>query len=265
MFYRPILRLALALVLSVAFGLFSASQTEAQTRTRPTVVLVHGAFAESSSWNGVIAELEGDGYRVVAAPNPLRSVRSDAATVAAVVRAIEGPVVLVGHSYGGPVITEAAAGQPNVKALVYVSAFAPDVGESALTLSGKYPGSTLADALVPVALPDGGQDLYIRPERFHAQFAADVPADQAALLAATQRPVTQAALAEPATAAAWKALPTYVIYGSADLNIPPAAMAFMAERAGARESRVVEGASHALMVSHPAEVAAMIETAAEAN
>jgi len=257
------LRLALAVTLALSSCFFS--QTEAQQRTRPTIVLVHGAFAESSSWNGVIAELEGDGYRVVAAPNPLRSVRSDAATVAAVVRAIEGPVVLVGHSYGGPVITEAADGLANVKALVYVSAFAPDVGESALTLSGKFPGSTLADALVPVALPDGGQDLYIRPERFHAQFAADVPADQAALLAATQRPVTQAALAEPATAAAWKALPTYVIYGSADLNIPPAVMAFMAERAGARESRVVEGASHALMVSHPAEVAAMIETAAEAN
>lgn len=249
------------LILALLFGF--ANEARARHQARPTIVLVHGAFAESSSWNSVIAALEDDGYRVIAAPNPLRSVRSDAAAIAAVVGAIEGPVVLVGHSYGGPVISEAASGQTNVKALVYVSAFIPDTGESSLTLSSRFPGSTLGESLLPVKLKDGDQDLYIQPDKFHDQFAADVSAEQAALMAATQRPVTRAALTEPTTIAAWKTLPTYVIYGSADRNIPPAVMAFMAKRANARETRVVEGASHALMVSYPDEVTTLIEHAAE--
>lgn len=243
-----------------------AGTTAAQpAETRPTIVLVHGAFAESSSWDGVIAKLGRDGYRVIAAANALRGVASDAAGVSAVIGSIEGPVVLVGHSYGGPVITEAANGRSNVKALVYVAAFAPEAGESSLSLSGRFPGSTLADALLPVALPGGGQDLYVRPEKFHAQFAADVPAAKARLMAATQRPVTAAALAEPSGAASWKTIPSYAIYGSADRNIPPAVMKFMAERAHAVETVVIEGASHALMVSHPGEVASLIEDAAKAR
>jgi pimeloyl-ACP methyl ester carboxylesterase len=229
---------------------------------KPTIVLVHGAFAESSSWNGVIEELNKDGYTAIAAANPLRSVASDAVTISAVVRSVTGPVVLVGHSYGGPVITAAANGSPNVKALVYVAGFAPDKGESALTLSAKFPGSTLGSAIVPVALPDGGQDLYIEPDKFHAQFAADVPEAQARLMAATQRPVTQAALAEASGAPAWKTLPSYVIYGSEDRNIPAAVLSFMAKRAHAVKTVVIEGASHALMVSHPNEVAELIEEAA---
>ncbi|MBP7242450.1 alpha/beta hydrolase [Amaricoccus sp.] len=229
---------------------------------KPTIVLVHGAFSESSSWNGVIAELGRDGYHAIAAANPLRGVASDAASVASVVRAIPGEVVLVGHSYGGPVITEAANGQDNIKALVYVAGFAPDTGESSLTLSAQFPGSTLGEALTPVALPDGGTDLYIRPEKFHAQFAADVPAGTASLMAATQRPVTEAALTEPSGIPAWKSIPSYVIYGSEDRNIPAAVMAFMAERMQARKAVVIDGASHALMVSHAGEVAALIEEAA---
>ncbi|MET0271616.1 MAG: alpha/beta hydrolase [Phenylobacterium sp.] len=233
---------------------------------KPTVVLVHGAFAESSSWNGVVAELTRDGYPVIAAANPLRSLAGDAAFVAAVLKSIPGPVVLVGHSYGGAVITGAAVGQANVKALVYVDGFMPAPGETALQLSGKFPGSTLGGALSPpVALPGGGQDLYIAPEKFRAQFAADVPLADTRLMAATQRPVTQAALAEPAGPAAWTTIPSWSIYGSGDLNIPPAALAFMSERAKARKTVVVPGASHVAMVSHPKEVAALIEEAAAAK
>jgi pimeloyl-ACP methyl ester carboxylesterase len=162
----------------------------------------------------------------------------------------------VGHSYGGPVITEAANKAKNVKALVYVAAFSPDAGESSLSLSSMLPGSTLGEALMPVTLPDGGIDLYIRPENFHTQFAADVPASVAELMAATQRPVTQAALAELSGKASWQTIPSYAIYGSADRIIPPAIMKLMAERARSVKTIVIDGASHALMVSHPGEVAA---------
>jgi pimeloyl-ACP methyl ester carboxylesterase len=255
-----------ALALGAAITLSgSATAQQANPQTKPTIVLVHGAFAESSSWNAVIARLGKDGYTAIAAANPLRGVAKDAAAVSSVVGSISGPVVLVGHSYGGPVITEAANGNRNVKALVYASAFLPDSGESSLALSGMFPGSTLGEAITPVALPDGGQDLYIQPEKFHAQFAADVPVEEAKLMAATQRPVTQAALAEPSGVAAWKTLPSYVIYGSEDRNIPAAVMGFMAKRAHAVKTVVVDGASHALMVSHPDEVAALIEEAAQAD
>ncbi|HWU96862.1 MAG TPA: alpha/beta hydrolase [Sphingomonas sp.] len=232
---------------------------------KPVIVLVHGAFAESSSWEDVIARLEKDGYTVIAAANPLRGVASDGAAVSNVVRSVKGPVVLVGHSYGGPVITEAANGNANIKALVYVAGFAPETGESSATLSTKFPDSTLGDALRPVPLADGGQDLYIQTAKFHAQFAADVPAGKAAIMAATQRPITLAALQEPTGKPAWKALPSYMIYGTADRNIPAAVMKFMAERAHARKTVEVAGGSHALMVSHPAEVTAMIEAAATGN
>jgi pimeloyl-ACP methyl ester carboxylesterase len=254
--------LALAAALSVSG---TAMAQAAGPQAKPTIVLVHGAFAESSSWNAVIAELNGDGYVTIAAANPLRSVAGDGAAVSAIVRSVSGPVVLVGHSYGGPVITEAANGNANVKALVYVAGFAPDTGESSLALSGKFPGSTLGSAIVPVALTDGGQDLYIQPDKFHAQFAADVPEAQALLMAATQRPVTQAALAEASGVASWKTLPSYMVYGSADRNIPAAVMSFMAKRTHSVKTVVVEGASHAVMVSHPDEVALLIEDAASAK
>lgn len=233
-----------------------------EPHAKPTIVLVHGAFAESSSWNAVIAILNRGGYRTIAAANPLRSVAGDAAAVATIVKSVSGPVVLVGHSYGGPVITEAANGNANVKALVYVAGFAPDTGESSLSLSGRSPGSTLGNALFPIALPGGGQDLYIQPDKFHAQFAADVSKTQATLMAATQRPVAQAALAEASGVASWKVLPSYMIYGSGDRNIPPAVMDFMAQRARAVKTVVIKGASHALMVSHPAEVVSLVKLAA---
>jgi pimeloyl-ACP methyl ester carboxylesterase len=249
----------LALIFSFPTG---AASQEKQSETKPTIVLVHGAFAESSSWNAVILRLKEQGFSVIAAGNPLRGVKSDAVAVSAVARSVSGPVILVGHSYGGPVITEAANYAPNVEALVYVAGFAPEEGESAFSLSAKFPGSTLGRALTSVPTPDGGKDLYIRPEVFHSQFAADVPPTEAALMAATQRPVAQAALEERSGIASWKRLPTYMIYGSDDRNIPAAVLKFMAERAHAKRTVEVQGASHALMVSHPGEVATVIEEAA---
>lgn len=226
-------------------------------------MLVHGAFADASSWNGVVGILEKDGYHVIAAANPLRGVRSDADSVASILSSVQSPVVLVGHSYGGNVISAAANGHANVKALVYVSAFAPDTGETVAGLAGKFPGSTLGPTLAaPVALADGGKDLYIRQDKFRDQFAADVPVAEAALMAATQRPVTEAALNEASGVPAWKHIPSWYIYGDKDKNIPAQAMAFMAERAHAKAVEVVKGASHVVMVSNPAPVAHLIEQAA---
>ena len=235
------------------------------TETKPTILLVHGAFAESSSWDRVISILLAQGYPVIAAANPLRSLQRDADDIFTILNSLEGPVVLVGHSYGGMVISNAVNGHSNVKALVYVAGFAPDTGESALALSGRYPGSTLGDTLSPILLPDGSTDLYIQQDKFWKQFAADVPEAEAKLMAATQRPINAAALSEGAGAPAWRTIPSWFIYGDLDKNIPPAALAFMAERAGARETVVIEGASHVVMVSHPEEVVKLISDAAAAN
>lgn len=232
--------------------------------SKPTVVLVHGAFADSSSWNGVAKILQKDGYPVIAAANPLRSVSSDAQAVASIVKNIKTPVVLVGHSYGGAVISEAAYGHPNVKALVYVAAFTPETGETAAELSGRFPGGTLGSALAaPVELADGGKDLYIQQDKFHDQFAADVPEADARLMASGQRPITVAALNEPAKDPAWKTIPSWFVYGDQDKNIPPQAMAFMAERAHSKQTVVVKGGSHVVMVSNPKVVAELIEKAAK--
>lgn len=249
----------LMMTATVALALAGA----ARAADKPTVVLVHGAFAGSSSWNPVARRLLRDGYPVVAAANPLRGVKVDAAYVAHLIRTIPGPVVLVGHSYGGEVISVAAADAPNVRSLVFVSGFAPEVGESADSLSRRFPTGTLARTLAPpVPLPDGGRDLYIVRGRYHAQFAADLPTAEAGVMAATQRPVTEAALAEPVGAAAWKTLPSRFIWGSADRNIPAALARFMAARAKPREAVEAHGASHVVMVSHPQQVAAMVERAA---
>ncbi len=182
---------------------------------RPTVVLVHGAFAESASWNGVIEQLQAKSLDVVAVANPLRSLSGDAAYVRDVIAGIGKPVVLVGHSYGGMVITEAAANNQAVVGLVYVNAFAPEHGESAGELSTLFPGSTLGDALIAYPVSTGGNELAIKREMFNHQFAADVPAAPAALMDATQRPVTQAALSEglPTNAPAWKTIPAWFVFG----------------------------------------------------
>ncbi|KQS76391.1 alpha/beta hydrolase [Rhizobium sp. Leaf383] len=247
-------------------GLVAVAPPVHAAESKPTVVLVHGAFADASSWGGVITQLEKDGYRVVAIANPLRGVRTDAEYVGRVVANVEGPVVMVGHSYGGFVINEAASTDGKVKALVFVAAFAPEEGETAAQLSGRFPGSTLAGTLGDaIALEDGRKDLYIRQEAFHDQFAADVDADEAEVMAVTQRPITDAALGEPSTRAAWKTIPSWFVYGDADRNIPAAALSFMAERARSRQSVVVKGASHVVMVSNPAVVTKVIEEAAAAE
>ena len=226
----------------------------------PTVVLVHGAFAESASWNAVVEQLQARGLEVVAAANPLRSLAGDAAYVRDVIAGVGKPVLLVGHSYGGMVVTEAAAGNDDVVGLVYVAAFAPDHGESAFQLSTMFPGSTLGEALNAYPVATGGNDLAIRPDVFHHQFAADVPADVAALMAATQRPATEAALTDalPAEEPGWKHIPSWFVYGELDLNIPAELERFLADRAGAKEAREIAGASHALAVSEPEAVTAMI-------
>ncbi|MEU5672969.1 alpha/beta fold hydrolase [Micromonospora sp. NPDC047762] len=225
---------------------------------QPTLVLVHGAFAESASWNGVLERL-GAGYDSVAVANPLRSVAGDAAYVQDVVRGIGGPVVLVGHSYGGMVITQAAAGDTSVRALVYVNAFAPDTGESALALSAKFPGSTLADTLVQYPVSSGGNEVAIGQEQYHAQFCADASDDMAALMARTQRPITEQGLGDKLTGdPAWRSLPSWFVFGDADKNIPAEAHRFMAERANPRGQREVVGGSHAMAVARPSEVAETI-------
>ncbi len=243
-----------------------------------TVALVHGAFADSSSWNTVIDRL-GSGSApltaahgevpcdIVAIANPLRSLAGDAAYVRDVLESIEGPIVLVAHSYGGMVITEAAAGLDSVVALVYVGAFAPDTGESAFGLSVKFPGSTLADALKAYPVSTGGDEFAIRTDAFHHQFAADVSEHQTALMAVTQRPATQAALSDELQTERppWKTTPTWFVFGDQDLNIPVALERFLADRADARGAREVPGASHAVSVSRPDAVAETILAAVSAT
>ncbi|RVX37870.1 pimeloyl-ACP methyl ester carboxylesterase [Nonomuraea polychroma] len=243
----------------------AASQNDETAKAQPTIVLVHGAFADASSWSDVIRRLHRDGYRVVAAANPLRGLSDDAAYVRSVLDTVDGPVVLAGHSYGGSVITEAAAGDPDVKALVYIAAFIPDAGESAGELAGKFPGSTLGETLSTASypLPGGGAgtELTIKQVKFHKQFAADVPATTAAIMAATQRPVSTLALEEKATKAAWKDIRSYALIAGQDYNIPPKAQQWMAERADAR-TVTVKDASHAVSVSEPAAVTDLIRRAA---
>jgi len=232
--------------------------TNPQDGPQPTVVLVHGAFAESASWNDVIRRLQDQGYTAIAAANPLRSLSGDAEFVASILESIEGPIVAVGHSYGGAIITNAVRDNADVKALVYVAGYAPDEGENIGELSARFPGSTLADTLATVTLADGSTDLYIQQEKYHQQFAADVPADQAALIAATQRPLRDVALNEGSGAPAWRSIPSWFVFGGLDKNIPLEVHRFMAERAQAREVMEIEGASHGFAVSHADEVAEVI-------
>lgn len=231
---------------------------------KPTIVLVHGAFAESASWNGVIGRLHHTGHRVIAAGNPLRTLATDAAAVADLLAAIQGPIVLAGHSYGGAVITNAARDNANVKALVYVAGLAPDKGENTPDLLGKFPGATLGEHLYEVPLSDGTADVYIHQNAYHQHFCADLSAEQAALDAATQRPFNTGALNEGSGEPAWKTIPSWFIYPELDLAIPAQTFRFMAERAGARATVEVPGASHALPASQPDAVADCILQAAAA-
>ena len=229
----------------------------------PTIVLVHGAFAESSSWDGVIAPLRSAGHPVIAAANPLRRLATDAQAVSDLVGSIDGPVVLVAHSYGGAVISNVAADSGDIVGLVYVNGFAPDAGETCFALAGKFPGSVLGETtLRPVPRSDGTTDLYIAPDRFGELFCADVPAAEGARLGVTQRPATQEALVEPSAQPLWNAVPSCFLIGEGDRIIPPALQHYMADRAGARRTLTIPGASHGVVVSQPRAVAELVLHAA---
>jgi pimeloyl-ACP methyl ester carboxylesterase len=230
----------------------------------PTIVLVHGAFAESASWDRVIDPLVAAGHPVIAAANPLRSVAADAAAVSDLVRTIDGPVVLAAHSYGGMVITNVDADAGDIVGLVYLNAFAPEPGENCFQLAAMFPGSMLGEETArPVPRSDGTTDLYIAEDSFHDVFCQDVPAPQAALLAATQRPATQEALVEPSgDHPLWKDVPSWFLIGEEDRIIPAALQHYMAKRAGAHREIKIPGASHAITVSHPDATAHLILEAA---
>jgi pimeloyl-ACP methyl ester carboxylesterase len=230
-----------------------------------TIVLVHGAFAESSSWDGVIDRLTDAGHPVVAAANPLRGLASDAESVSDLVRSIDGPVVLVGHSYAGSVISNVDGDAGEIAGLVYVNGFAPDAGEHCFQLAAMYPGSMLGEE-TSKAVPrsDGTTDLYVAREPFNDIFCQDVPADTAARMAATQRPATQEALTEPSGEhPLWKDVPSWFVIGEEDHIIPAEVQRYMADRARAQRTFAVEGASHAIPVSRPdATVHPILEAAA---
>ncbi len=230
---------------------------------KPAVVLVHGAWADASSWNGVVAQLQAAGHAVYAPPNPLRSLAADAATIAAFVKAIPGPVILAGHSYGGAVISVASPGCPNVKALVYVDGFAPDEGDSCLSLLPPNPPPP-PDLFTPVPLANGDVDLYFTPKYYGVVFASDVPPAVSSLLAVTQRPLTNAALNEKAPAAeGWKTIPSWYVVGDADLVIPPPVQLMMAQRAKSQITHV--NGSHPSMIQHPEATVAAIAAAMNAT
>ncbi|MFF3575996.1 alpha/beta fold hydrolase [Streptomyces mirabilis] len=235
--------------------------------TTPTALLVHGAFADAASWSGVIAELQNHGIPVVAPPNPLRSLASDAAYIASVAAQIDGPVVLVGHSYGGAVITVAGTAD-NVVGLVFVAAYVLEEGESLGELQGRFPdsplGSSLKQATYPVEGGDPAVEVTIVPEAFPAVFAADVPTDVTKVLAVAQRPLAAGAFTETATATAWKTKPSWALVAAADQAINPEVERFGAKRAGATIVEV-EGASHAVAVSRPKLVADLIRDAVRAT
>jgi pimeloyl-ACP methyl ester carboxylesterase len=227
------------------------------------VVLVHGAFADASCWSGVVARLLKAGYPVVAPPNPLRGLVRDAAYLSAFLTTVTGPKVVVGHSYGGAVVTEAAGSDPQVKALVYLAAFVPDVGESLGELAGLFPGSELNEALVQLPDGAGGAELAIDPAKFHAVFGADLPKSQAAVLGVSQRPIGAPAFTDTATAAAWRTIPSWAVVARQDRTIAPDLERFEAKRAGSHTVEVA--ASHVVMISQPDAVTRVITQAATAT
>jgi pimeloyl-ACP methyl ester carboxylesterase len=227
---------------------------------RPTVVLVHGAFADASSWNGVIRSLQNEGVPVTAPANPLRGITTDAAYIAAVFAQIEGPVLAVGHSYGGAVITTAAANAKNVRGLVYVAAFAPDEGEALGVVEDGSKDSVLNSALVPRTYPNGSggsaTEFYIDPTKARDAFAGDLSDGQAGLIAATQRPVSEFAFSEPNGPPAWKDLPSWAVVATGDKAAGTDVTRSMAERAGAKITEVA--GSHVIMISQPEAVTNVI-------
>ena len=242
-----------------------------QAKEKPTVVLVHGAWADGSSWDKVAAKLQDNGYPVVTPPNELRGVTNDADNLRAYLNTITGPIILVGHSYGGMVITNAALGDKQVKALVYVDAYIPAQGDTVLSLTSAVPGSvfaadpgTLFNQVVVPHGPEHAADLYVKPSIFRTAFTGkSVPADEVALLAARQRPLSSAALSEASGEPAWNTIPSWSVIGKQDAIIPPAEQVAMSKRAKAHTIEI--NAPHLSLVTAPSTVAGQIETAAKAT
>jgi pimeloyl-ACP methyl ester carboxylesterase len=285
---RPRPRVLLAAAAVAAAGLVAVSLQPSSARAatagtaryegaggaRPVIVLEHGAWADASSWDGVIADLQGAGFTVFAPPDPLQGLSSDSAYLHDFLTenpALTGrPVVLVGHSYGGAVITNAAVGDPEVKALVYVDAFIPGKGQTVEGLLSKVPGSCIggnpATTFLPVGYPGapkGGAALYLQAGEFPGCFASGLPAGQAAELAATQRPLASTAVTEPSGPPAWKTIPSWAVVGTADKVIPPAELLAMAATAGAHVTKV--NAGHLSLISAPGAVTRVIIQAARAT
>ncbi|BCB76556.1 alpha/beta hydrolase [Phytohabitans flavus] len=258
---RTLLAGAAAVTTSAALGA-PAAQAHArhESKPKPTVVLVHGAFADASGWNAVAARLIDDGYPVIAPANPLRGVATDSAYLASILATLGGPIVLAAHSYGGIVITNAATGNANVKALVYVAAFVPDQGDTLLGLQTMYPGSQLSEAALDFRPHAAGVDGYIKKEVFRDVFAGDVRRATTDLMWAGQRPADVSTLQEPSGAPAWKTIPSWYLVARDDKVLPAAAQRFMARRASARTVEV--GTSHVAMIAQPAAAADLIKRAA---
>ena len=274
----------MAAVLAIAGLLVTASQVPPAGATtvhaaggdapKPTIVLEHGAWADASGWDGVIGLLQADGYTVYAPPDPLSGLANDSATLADFLKTIAGPIILVGHSYGGMVITNAATGNPNIKALVYIDAFIPAQGDTAFGLTAARPGSCLDSANAFTAVPypgapTGDFDAYLKvgpdaPYPGFAQcFANGLPASQAAMLAATQRPIAYSAGSAPSGVPAWLTIPSWSLIGTADHVIPPAEQLFMSRRAHARITEI--NAGHLSLISAPDAVTRVILAAARAE
>ncbi len=242
--------------------------TNPQNGDRPTVVLVHGAFADASGWNDVIEQLQANGVRCIAPANPLRGISIDSAYIASLLEQVPGPVLAVGHSYGGAVLTNAATNANNVVGLVLVAAFAPDEGERLVEIESGSRDSVLNTVLMPQQYPTGegeetAVELAIDPEKFHDAFAADLPAEQTAVMAATQRPVAELAFSTPTGEPAWKKLPSWAVVPTGDKAAGSDVVRSMAERAGATTTEV-EG-SHVIMMSQPQVVADVILDAVAAT
>ena len=274
---RGRLRLAIpVLVMAIAALIIPLSQTaSAHTTThaadsdgpKPAIVLEHGAWADTSSWNGVIKRLQADGYTVYAPPNPLQGLSYDSAFLADFLHSISGPIVLVGHSYGGAVITNAATGDPQVKALVYVDAFAPGQGQTLAQLLASVPGSCAVPANLNVVpfpgAPSGVGDAYITQSAFPSCMADRLPAREAQVLAVTQLPIATSALTDPSGVPAWQTIPSWALVGTADHAIPPALQLAMAENAHAHITELK--APHLSMISDPGVVTGVILQAVQAT
>ena len=240
----------------------ASTSSGASSAAKPTIVLEHGAWADGSSWSGVVTRLQKDGYTVDVPPNPLRGVASDSAYLASYLATVPGPIVLVGHSYGGFVTTNAATGNTNVKALVYVDAYIPAEGETLNGLTTQFPGSQIAPTALNFIPSAGGVvDAYVKPAMFGTILANDLPATQAADLAATQRPIAASTLGDVSGPPAWTNIASWAVIGTEDEAIPPAALTFMAQRAHA--TTITIDASHLSLISQPGKITNVIERAAQ--